>query len=494
MQQAKNGRTLCTPESTFSRNARQLEAWDATLTKRFVLYGGAAGGGKSFFLRWWCVFYLLQLFQAGISGAQVMLACEDYPSLLDRQISKIRYEFPRSLGELKESTTRDFVLNSTWGSGRILLRNLDDPAKYLSAEFAGIAVDELTRNDENVFNFLRSRLRWPGVYRPRFVGGTNPGGRGHKWVKDLWLEHEFPPELQSLQNEFAFIPAKASDNPYLSTQYYDDLKTLPPDMAKAYAEGSWEIFQGQFFDFLPAEWKGTPAAEIQLEPWWPRWIAIDWGFKHPAAAYWFARDRDRVITYREFHRSGTGERELGIEIASMSRGEKIQHVFLSPDAFAKRTSQNTIAEEIGDALYANGIPRPGPADDDRVGGARLCYQMLQTELVIISSSCRGLIKCLPTLIRDESNIEDVEKVDGDDPYDAWRYGLKTMLAPGHKPLDLRVSERITEMQAERVERMLPPQTDPTAIAMMSRAAYQKESERSKPLRVGGRFRRNRMHP
>jgi hypothetical protein len=471
-----------------------LDAWNATLTKRFTLYGGAAGGGKSYFLRWWCFFYLLDLHRQGVSGAQVMLACEDYPSLLDRQISKIRYEFSRDMGELKEATTRDFVLNSEFGGGRILLRNLDDPAKYLSAEFAGIAVDELTRNKLDVFNFLRSRLRWPGVVRPRFVGGSNPGGRGHGWVKHLWIERDFPVELRPLENDFVFIPAKASDNPYLSTQYYEDLNTLPPDMAKAYAEGSWDIFAGQFFD-LWSEQLVTPSQNIVLEPWWPRWISVDWGYKHPSAVYWHAKDGDRVITYREFCEPGFGETQLGEKIVEMSGKEKIQHVFMSPDAFAKRTSQNTIAEQIGDVLTAHEIPRPSPADDDRIGGARLCYQMLQSGLGVISSACPALVKCLPTLIRDDENIEDVLKVDGDDPYDSWRYGLKTMLAKGHKPFEVRVNERIAAVQQSRVNVGIPPQTDPTALAMMNQKAVAIERKRDKPVRLitHNKWQRHRIH-
>src|ERR1700677_1054313 len=120
---------LITPRTLFSRNQAQWDAWCKSATHRFLLYGGQAGGGKSHFLRWWSVFYLMALAEQGVKGATVGLFCEDYPSLLDRQISKIRTEFPPGLGVLKEGVTRDFHLTPRYGSGRILLRNLDDPAK-----------------------------------------------------------------------------------------------------------------------------------------------------------------------------------------------------------------------------------------------------------------------------------------------------------------------------------------------------------------------------
>lgn len=477
-----------TPELRFSDNPRQYEAWRKACDHRFVLYGGAAGGGKSYFLRWWAVFYLMALARQGVKGATVGLFCEDYPSLLDRQISKIRVEFPSSLGELKEGTTRDFQLSSLYGSGRILLRNLDDPAKYLSAEFAGIAVDELTRNDRAVFDFLRSRLRWPGVSRPRFVAGTNPSGRGHAWVKKLWKDREFPPELEKLAGEFAFVPAKSSDNPFLDEQYHADLETLPPAMAKAYAEGSWDIFAGQYFDIWKESLVVRPE-DLRMQSWNTRWISIDWGYKHPSAVYWHCLNDDgHTCTYREFVRSRLDADELGRQIIARTpetaERERIADVYLSPDAWAQRDSSRTTAELLGDELARGGLPQPVAADDDRVGGWRLMYQMLKSGEWKVSTSCRGLIRCLPTLIYGDTDVEDCAKIDepladsgvivdekncsGDDPPDSARYGLKSRHRKTAKPLDIRVKERIANFAEKRnttIENLMPQ-----TIGMLSRKA------------------------
>ena len=388
------------------------------------------------------------LHEQGITGAQVMLACEDYPSLLDRQISKIRYEFPRELGELKESATRDFVLNHEYGNGRILLRNLDDPAKYLSAEFAGIALDELTRNELSVFNFLRSRLRWTGVKSPRFVAGTNPGGKGHGWVKDLWIERNFPMELRPLEKEFYFVPAKAADNPFLSQQYYEDLKTLPADMAKAYAEGSWEIFAGQFF----SNWEKVKdrvvvrAESVGIKPWWPKWMSIDWGFEHEACIHWHTTEmRDagnRHTTYREKVINHLSPVELAKLACELNGSDKIESIYLSPDAFAKRTSEEPISQQMGEVFRSAGLPYCSPADDDRVGGWMLMYHLLDTGEWQIADNCRRLVKNIPVLTRDPKKVEDVLKVTGDDPADCARYGLKSRLDSRDKPYEYRLTETL----------------------------------------------------
>jgi hypothetical protein len=128
---------------------------------------------------------------------------------------------------------------------------------------------------------------------------------------------------------------------------------------------------------------------------------------------------------------------------------KIKSVFISPDAKQKRGSAHTVQDQIGEVLCANGIPYPDLADDDRKGGARLCYNMLKSNLVIISSTCTELIECLPSLTHEDGNEEDVLKVEGDDAYDAWRYGLKSMLGGATKPVELQIEEKIASWKADQ---------------------------------------------
>src|SRR5215467_10931310 len=115
---------------------RQREFIDAWAKKRFVLFGGSAGPGKSYMLRWSLVLFLVWLFtEKRISKACVGLFCEDYPLLHGRQVVKIRDEFPSWLGTLRGAEGRqDFVLRDEYGGGSIMLRNLDEPSKYLSFE------------------------------------------------------------------------------------------------------------------------------------------------------------------------------------------------------------------------------------------------------------------------------------------------------------------------------------------------------------------------
>lgn len=219
--------------------AKQNEALTATKRFRFVFYGGSMGAGKSYFLRWACLYWLLKIWAHKKQlGTRVALFCEDYPALADRQISRVKTEFPSYFGDYHEQS-HEFRLKPCFGSGVLCFRNLDDPSKYQSSEFAMIAVDELPKNSFNTFAMLRTRLRWPGIREPKFLGAGNPGGEA--WVKQYFVDRAFPPNEQE-KGDFCYVRALPTDNPHLPPEYFKSLESLPEIERRAYLEGDWGAF------------------------------------------------------------------------------------------------------------------------------------------------------------------------------------------------------------------------------------------------------------
>lgn len=218
---------------------RQTEALEASKRFKFVLFGGSVGSGKSYWIRWTAVYWLMKWHSKyGIKGIRAGIFCEDYPALNDRHLTKVKYEFPAWLGRYNESK-KEFTLAPEYGSGIIAFRNLDEPEKYLSVEFAFEAVDEINRNPYTMFVELRKRLRWPGVKDVRFIAACNPIGEA--WVKHRWVKRIFPPEEKE-QYEFVFVPALPTDNPALDESYFKNLESLPEAQRKAVLEGDWDAF------------------------------------------------------------------------------------------------------------------------------------------------------------------------------------------------------------------------------------------------------------
>lgn len=218
---------------------KQQEALEASKRFKFVLFGGSVGSGKSYWLRWSCLYWLMKLYSKyDIKGIRAGLFCEDYPSLNDRHLTKIKYEFPEWLGKYNEQK-HEFTLAPDYGGGILAFRNLDEPQKYLSVEFAVIAIDEINRNPKTTFDMLRSRHRWPGIRDTKFIAGCNP--LGEAWVKNIWVKRMFPPDEKE-QYEFVFVPALPTDNPHLPQEYYKSLESLPENQRRAYLEGNWDAF------------------------------------------------------------------------------------------------------------------------------------------------------------------------------------------------------------------------------------------------------------
>ncbi len=443
---------------------------------KYRLFGGAAGPGKTKALLWEAIGQANE-----VAGCDTLLLRRTFPELESSLLAYFRRDVPRSL--YKSYNESKHVV--TWKNGSTTrfgyCRSENDVYQYQGAEFLFIGIDELTHFTLKQWQFLTSRNRCPvRVYSdgknagkrivPCMAGATNPGNIGHAWVKALWVDHQPPPGFERPElyhpRDYDFIRARIDDNPIYANdaEYRRTLESLPEHLRRAFLEGDWNVFAGQYFDVFEFGRHTAQPEEIRLEPWWPRWISLDWGFQHPSAVYWHCavpnpqrtvisspgnagvnsarnlssaygqRDpsvaslpRDdnpcRIVTYREFLQRGLSPRMLAQAIAERSGRERISDVFLSPDAFAHRTSEASIAEQLGDVLIANGLPRPAPADDDRIGGWQLMYQLLESDAWLITENCAKLIECIPQLVRDDCRIEDIRKVDGDDPADAARYGL-----------------------------------------------------------------------
>lgn len=395
-------------------------------------------GGKSYLLRWGALAYSLYLFgKYHIKDVPIGLFSEDYPTLKDRQISRIKREFPEWLGQLKEDQFNglSFKVADEYGGGIILLRNLDDPSKYMSTEFAGEFVEELTRNPQQTFEDLRNRLRYPGIDEVKFMGASNPGGIGHGWVKKLFIDKNSG-DIE--QNRFFYVHANAYDNKYISPEYIKQLESLPEQQKKAYLHGSWDVFAGQYFTEFRRDLHVIPAFLPN-----PENVIVggmDWGRTAPFA---FVLDEISIVNIEgtKFHRSKSFMEVYGTEktprewadiIKEKIKGFKLTLNDISwiqgdPAMFTKG-QDNSIS--IADQFRREGIIIR-PASNDRIGGWENLHNWLslapdEIPYWQITENCLNLILELPQLIHDETKIEDVDTSGVDHISDASRYQKKAL--------------------------------------------------------------------
>lgn len=401
------------------------------------------GGAKSYFLRWYGIKRLMDLYRkTGLTNITGMLACEDYPSLQDRQLQKIAFEFPPYLGKMYDKHKiygKSWILPPEYGSGALCFRNLDDPSKYMSSEWAFILVDELTKNDYDTFTYLRTRLRWPGLedINCQFIGGTNPGGIGHGWVKQLWMDKKFPPEfLKPIDHssEFAYVPATADDNPFLDESYWAMLETLPPKLRKAFRYGDWDIFVGQAFPEFSRQIHVIDP--IPVPEYAPIYMTYDWGFGAPFSIGWWWVDADnRIYRFAEWYGwNGTGNEGLRLPDSEVAEGiiEREEKMGIQgrdplriggPDCFQKKANYMGGGQGPPTALTFKEkglILHPGDAKREvkiRQFRERLRVRQGEKPMMLIYKNCEQFIRTIPNIVMHEHRIEDVDDQCEDHCYD-----------------------------------------------------------------------------
>tara|TARA_R110000868_G_scaffold148647_5_gene370729 strand:- start:381 stop:3140 length:2760 start_codon:yes stop_codon:yes gene_type:complete len=296
------------------------------------------------------------------------------------------------------------------------------------------------------------------------------------------------------------------------TTYGQNMWQQPEAIRMGDLFGDFTKFSGQYFAGVWQESKlviSPTLSEEIVKPWWVHWGSIDWGFKHSAAALvaatgklspkefkaFFGKDIhfpiDVVVIKKEHVAAGVGEGDFCQQLAdSLTNTEKkmLGEIWLSPDAWQKRGSQNTIAEQMEGVLRRNQLPRPERADDDRMGGWRLMWNcMKQTcsmrsevpdiypggfPMLLISAECAQLISGIPMLIYNEKQAgrsEDILKTDTtyDDVCDSARYLLASKLNPtDNVPRSVRARE-VLDSAGEH----------PNAKAMAMRIFDEKEKQR-----------------
>ena len=450
-----------------------LEQMERKDGPRIILYGGAMGGAKSFAVD--AVNFIRRQTHAGTVS---LIFRRTLPELRNNHIEPMFRIWPQMRefwNESKRLLTFPNGSQTYFGSAD----NEDDMARFYGMEFADEFIDEAQQLEYHKTSFLRTRNRTTvrGI-KPCQVLTANPGGVAHAELKRLFVDRKF--KGRERPEDHYFIQARAHDNvqwvlPALEedgfteadyygwpeevrfeyllerSEYGRTLDSMPEKQRNAFLLGRWDVFAGQYFDCFDPDHDPVPpaAAASLLKPWTPRWISWDWGWAHPSAIYWHAQLEDgRVLTYREIVASRKSPVDLAREVGELSRAfkERIRAVYLSHDAFGQKTDEKTIAARIEEALDEFGLPAPVMPARNRASGARLMYDLLGTKRWLISRSCPGLIDCLPTLVHDPDDTEDVLKVDGDDAYDGARYGIAVPDEHTVVPSEVQLAEDLKHLE------------------------------------------------
>ena len=459
---------------------KQMAAFESEATE--ILYGGAAGGGKSYLMRVAAVIWCSE-----IAGLQVYL----FRRIRDDLI-KNHMEGPKGFRALLAGwVSCGFVTIVEdeirfWNGSKIYLchcKDEKDRFKYQGAEIHLLLVDELTHFTDKIYRFLRNRVRMTGItlpdkYRgrfPRIISGANPGGIGHQFVKTTFIDGAMPMKIYRASNTEGgmlrqFIPARLEDNPTMALDdpgYDARLQGLgSASLVKAMRDGDWDTVEGAFFD----NWSANRHVirPFAIPDHWMRFRAGDWGSARPFSFGWYAIASDdfiagpglviprgALVRYREWYgikvdAEGRFEPNVGIKMTAERVGARVRQLdgddliaygVLDPAAFAQDGGPS-IAENMMKGTPGQRGATFRPADNKRVAarGAMGGWDQMRARLdgdddgrpmLFFFNTCIHAIRTIPALQHDEDRPEDLNTNMEDHAADEVRYAC--MSRPWVKP-------------------------------------------------------------
>ena len=365
-----------------------------------TLFGGAAGGGKSYGQLVDGLLYALKypkskqiIFRstfADLEKSLIRTSMDLYPlSIADYNSSKHTWKF-------KNGSIVDF--------GYIQYEK--DVYQYQSAEYDVIRFDELTHFTEFMYTYMISRCRGANPYPKCIKSSTNPGGVGHNWVKERFIDIGAPNVIHTCKLETGetttriFIPSLVQDNKFMLTydpDYIKRLDALPEKERRALKYGDWDIFDGQFFTEFKRDIHVIEPFEIPKD--WYIYFVMDYGLDK-LAGYWIAVDyNNNAYVFREVYESNLLVSQARDKIKEMTN-EQIYLYLAPPDLWNrhKETGKSTadIFEEGDITLYKT--------NNDRIQGWLQMKEWLKpykdeqgcmTARLKIFNTCKNLIRCLP---------------------------------------------------------------------------------------------------
>lgn len=380
---------------------------------RYVAYGGARGGGKS-----WAVRKKAQLMALKYGGIKILIMRRTYPELRANHILPLTADL-QGVARYKE-VDKTFYFP---GGSRIEFGYCDtdmDVNRYQGQEYDVIFMDEATHFTEYMFDTLKVCVRGANDFPKRFYLTCNPGGVGHEWVKRLFITKEY--RASERPEDYQFIKALVYDNKVLmdkDPEYVRQLENLPDGLRQAWLEGSWDVFAGQYFPEFDA--RVHTCKPFAIPKHWRVYRTLDYGLDM-LACYWIALDEDgNGYVYRELyegrdnHMGANGNGHIISEAAERIKALSDEDAYLTlapPDLWNRRQETGQSAADI---FGANGVTLTRTSND-RLDGWSAVKEWLRVyddadgakrARLRIFDTCKNLIRTLQAVQYDDKKVNDV---------------------------------------------------------------------------------------
>lgn len=382
-----------------------------------VLFGGAAGGGKSY----------VQLidnlvYAAQYPGIKQLILRRTFPELERSLIRTFLELYPKEMYSYNTSKhTITFHNGSLTDFG--FCDNEKDVYKYQSMEYDVIRIDEATHFSGTMYEYLRSRIRGANSFPKQTKCSTNPGNVGHQYFKSRFIDicppnHSYKvtnPRTGKTQSRL-FIPSKVTDNTFLmeaDPEYINRLEDLPEEERKALLDGSWDLYEGQFFpEFSRNIHVVSEIPKLHKDD--RIYFTMDYGLDMFAGYFIAMTPRETAYVFGEIYEPNIIISDAAKMITQRQKDLNIKKIdqYLAPSDMWNRRQESGLS--VADIFWQNGI-RLSKTSRDRVDGWAATKEWLKpikdevgnpTAKLQIQENCVNLIRCLPALQYDPRRPSD----------------------------------------------------------------------------------------
>lgn len=438
---------------------------------KYGMYGGAAGGSKSFGGR-----HALYRYAMAVPNFEALLLRKTFPELEKTHLRRMAREcaIMQQAGIAVEfrKTDRQVVFPET--GGLIEAGHMDDKDavdRYLSTEYDGIVADEGSTFDPDALLELSTRTARTNRPEMAAVGGaffwvlTNPGGPATRMLVEMFIDHtpdyDRYPNLRAHYDpaQWRYVEATLEDNPYLDPAYEASLAVLGPVRYEQLRRANWRIFAGQFFGMFRERVDGRPYHVQRLNVRGNRvnWFrSLDWGRSNPGCVGWWA-----ILPDRHYHLAAElkfvdkDPKDVAIDMFAIDRQLGIEHVMYTacdPACFIKQQQTGT---SIADSFRSAGIILRPRISNDRINGWARVRELFGddghgTPWLTLDPDCKYLIRTIPIQMQDKHNPEDIDTTGDDHGVDMVRYGAMSQPPPArayeYVPTPGTVGESVEELR------------------------------------------------
>jgi len=413
-----------------------------------TLFGGAAGGGKSYGQLIDALIYALKY-----NKSKQIIFRRTFPDL-ERSLVRVSLDlFPKEKASYNSSKhTWSFLNGSIIDFGYIDTEK--DVYKYQSAEYDVIRFDELTHFTEYMYTYMISRCRGANNYPKGMKSSTNPGGIGHTWVKKRFIDIGQPNKIHECTLESGekvtriFIPSLVADNKFMISydpDYIRRLDNLPEKERKALKYGDWDIYDGQYFAEFNRMIHTCHPFEIPLN--WNKYITLDYGLDKFAVLFIAIDTKGRAYVYNQIHKENLIVSEAAQMLRSYMRKGEYKAIYAPPDLWNRNRDTGKSTAEV---FMNNGITLT-KAGNNRVQGWLAVKEWLKVKKkrnehtgevesvsdLIIFNTVTTLIEYLPQIQHDEKNPNDcaTEPHELTHICDALRYFCVSRVSPSKEKIN-----------------------------------------------------------